>query len=103
MAALVSATIVVESVVLTDREPPPEADTVFTCGDVAFDATFTATMIGGKSEPEINGPFRVQEVPEQFQPSPERETNVRPDGRDSVTVTTSDVSGTPPMLPTVTV
>ena len=38
--------MVVESVVLAVADPPPETDTEFTCGDAAFDATFTVTVIG---------------------------------------------------------
>jgi hypothetical protein len=39
--------ILVESVVLADEDPPPDTVTEFTCGDVAFDFTFTVTVIDG--------------------------------------------------------
>jgi hypothetical protein len=38
---------VVASVVFAPAEPPPDTLTAFTCGDVAFAATFTVTRIAG--------------------------------------------------------
>ncbi len=35
----------VESLALAVPRPPPETETWFTCGDVAFAATFTVTMM----------------------------------------------------------
>jgi hypothetical protein len=39
--------IVVESLAFAFTEPPPETVTVFTCGEAAFAATFTVTVIVG--------------------------------------------------------
>jgi hypothetical protein len=43
----VEGVITVESEALAATEPPPTMFTTFTCGDVAFAATFTVTVIGG--------------------------------------------------------
>jgi hypothetical protein len=37
----------VESVALALGDPPPDTITALTCGEVAFAATFTVTVIGG--------------------------------------------------------
>jgi hypothetical protein len=39
--------ITVESFAFAGAEPPPETLTWFTCGELAFDATFTVTVIAG--------------------------------------------------------
>jgi hypothetical protein len=39
--------IVVESVALAAADPPPDTLAWFTCGDAAFDATFTVTVMAG--------------------------------------------------------
>jgi hypothetical protein len=39
--------MVVESLAFAVDEPPPETLTWFTCGELAFDATFTVTVIAG--------------------------------------------------------
>jgi hypothetical protein len=39
--------IVVESVVLAFAEPPPDTAAMLICGEVAFAATFTLTVIAG--------------------------------------------------------
>jgi hypothetical protein len=39
--------IVVESLPFAVADPPPNALTAFTCGEVAFAATFTVTAIAG--------------------------------------------------------
>ena len=41
------AIMVVKSVALALAEPPPDTLTAFTCGDGAFPATITTTVIGG--------------------------------------------------------
>ena len=40
-------TMVVESLAPALADPPPVTSTRFTCGEVAFPATFTVTVIGG--------------------------------------------------------
>jgi hypothetical protein len=40
-------TILVGSVVLALKEPPPDTLTVFTCGEAAVPDTFTVTVIAG--------------------------------------------------------
>jgi hypothetical protein len=87
-------------VVVAGGEPPPDTLAVFTNVDVAFDATFTVTVNGGKLAPLFSPSFRVHEVPEQFQPTPEREASVSPAGSVSVTVTGSAVVAPPPKLVT---
>jgi hypothetical protein len=39
--------ILVVSAAFADEDPPPDTVTEFTCGDVAFDFTFTVTVIDG--------------------------------------------------------
>jgi hypothetical protein len=39
--------MIVESVALAGADAPPDTLAEFTCGDVAFCATFTVTVIGG--------------------------------------------------------
>jgi hypothetical protein len=39
--------IVVESLALAGAEPPPATLTWFTCGELAFDVTFTVTVMAG--------------------------------------------------------
>ena len=39
--------MVVESVVLAVADPPPDTETEFTYGEVAFATTFTVTVIDG--------------------------------------------------------
>ena len=41
------AVTLVESVALALGDPPPDTITALTCGEVAFAATFTVTVIGG--------------------------------------------------------
>jgi hypothetical protein len=46
-AALTAARTVVRSLALAAAEPPPDTLTLFTCGEVALDPTFTVTVIAG--------------------------------------------------------
>jgi len=39
--------ITVESFAFADADPPPDTVAAFICGEVAFAATFTVTVIGG--------------------------------------------------------
>src|SRR5579872_875055 len=41
-----AGSIIVLSVVLAVADPPPDTETEFTCGDAAFAAAFTVTVIG---------------------------------------------------------
>jgi len=44
---IVKSAIVVLSVALAVADPPPDTLTEFICGEVAFAATFTVTVIAG--------------------------------------------------------
>jgi hypothetical protein len=61
--------------------------TWFTCGDPAFEETFTLTAIGGKLAPGLKTSLREQWLTEHAHPLPTMVTRANPDGRLSVTVT----------------
>src|ERR1019366_6115868 len=91
----VRAKTVMESVEIGEtNEVPPLAWALLVNGDPAFDATFTVPVRGGKLPPPATGRLFVQLVPEQIQPLPcsNGEVKVKPVGRVSCTVTVPLVS-----------
>ena len=95
--------IVVESLALAGVEPPPETLTWFTCGELAFEATFTVTVIAGKLDPAVSTLLVVHVFVAQVHPVPAIDTNVSPEGTVSVTVTVPLVGPAPAAFDTVTV
>src|SRR5580658_6697595 len=75
--------------------PPPETLARFTCGELAFAATFTVTIMGGYTWPAASTSLRVQVLPAQVHPAPGAtpviDTRVSPEGSVSVTVTVPNV------------
>jgi hypothetical protein len=45
MVGVATEPIVVGSVAVAEADPPPITTTVFTCGEVAFEATLTVTVM----------------------------------------------------------
>jgi hypothetical protein len=88
----------VESLLLSDGEPPPDTFTALTTGEAAFDATFTVTVMGGYPAYAFSTSLLVQEAIEQFHPSPDMEVKVRHAGTTSDTVT-EPVVAPPPEFP----
>jgi hypothetical protein len=95
----------VESVVFPLPDPPPDTLTAFTCGEVAFPATFTVTVIAGKLAPPASASLRVHVVPPagHVHPVPAIDTSVIPVGTVSVTVTVPLVGPAEAALEIVTV
>jgi hypothetical protein len=79
--------IIVESVATAFPEPPPDTLTWLICGELALEATFTVTVIGGKLAPPFKTSLREQRLAEHVHPAPAIETNVKLEGTVSVTVT----------------
>src|SRR5215472_1000320 len=76
---------------IAEAIPPPDTLTWFVCGDDAFAATFTATVIPGYVAPFASVSLRSQvfapPLPGHVQPLPDMDTRVSPDATVSVTVT----------------
>jgi hypothetical protein len=92
----VEPAITVVSVAVTGViAPPPATLTEFTKGELAPDATFTVTAMGGKLDAAANTSDRVQVAELHVQPCPVIVARVRPAGRLSVTVTVPIVDPPP--------
>ena len=89
-----AGTMVVESVVLTVADPPPERLAVFTREAGALDATFIVTVMGGYATPPGSASLRVHVLVLQAHPVPNIDISARPEGTGSVTVTVPFVGTT---------
>jgi hypothetical protein len=96
-------TIDVTSLALDPADPPPDTLTWFTCGEVALAATLTVTVMAGYADPPAKASLREHAFAEQFHPLPVIDTNVRPAGNVSVTVTVPLAGPVAKLFITVTV
>src|SRR5258708_35973235 len=94
--------MMVGSTALEFPEPPPDTLTWFTCGEAAFEETFTLTAIGGKLAPGLKTSLREHWLTEHAHPLPTMATRANPAGRLSGTVTHPLKGPAFAALPTVT-
>jgi hypothetical protein len=88
--------MVVESCAFTVPAAPPDTLTMFTCGDVAFEATLTVTVMDGQLWPAASESLLVATGPPgKDQPEPVMDANVSPAGSVSATVTFPPVAAFP--------
>ncbi|HLH18215.1 MAG TPA: hypothetical protein VKX45_13420 [Bryobacteraceae bacterium] len=91
----------VGSLTLALNAPPPETAAEFVVLAGALIAA--VTVIGGYAAPVGSESLRVQEIPVQVQPEPERPVGIRPEPGASVTVTAPPVGPAVDTLETVRV